>query len=121
MEATAKQVGPIDFVGDDNGNPSDRQIGAFRYLIGNLRPGATYAIQDIESSYSPETKGELSDGTMAFFRRLAGEFAPDRGLKVGSITFARNNIVATKAGSWHQAGIRAYGHTHPSKAIKEDL
>jgi hypothetical protein len=120
MEATVKHIGPIDFVGDDNGNPPDRQVGAFTHLIGNLRPGASYAIHDLETSYKAGI-GELPDGAMAFFRKVASEMAPDKSVELGSMQFSRNVVVVTKAGRWHQAGIRAYGHTHPSKQAHEDL
>ena len=124
MSAAAAAIGPIDFIGDDNGNPSDRQIGAFRHLVGSLRPGASHAIQDIETSYSHRTtplqpRGETRDGTTAFFRKLAATLDPEAGLRVGAVQFSRNNIVVTKAGVWQQAPKASYGHTHPSKRDRQ--
>ena len=117
MADAARSIGPIDWVSDDNGNPSPQQIGAFKGLVDNMRAGAGYAIQDLEDSYTMG-RGEKADGSVAFFKSVAKDFHPKRGYEVGSVQFSRNNIVATKAGAWRQGGISAYGHTSDPNHVK---
>jgi len=112
MKTVVASAGPIDFVTDDNGNPSEVQLAGFRGLLPSLRPGATYAIQDIESSYNRD--GEVDGATINAMRAIKHPHPAIR-----AVQFSRNNVVVTKKGVWRAGAIGSYG-THGTKGRSSD-
>ena len=51
LEEIARANGPFDFIIDDGGHRADQQKTSLRVLWPHLKPGGTYVIEDIHTSY----------------------------------------------------------------------
>jgi hypothetical protein len=71
LEALATVVGPCDVVIDDGSHVCDHVITTFHALFPAVRPGGTYVIEDLQTSYLPRyggrPRGSGRDGTATGF------------------------------------------------------
>jgi predicted O-methyltransferase YrrM len=71
MNELAVTYGPFDLVIDDGSHVSDHQVASLRTLLGPVRAGGIYVIEDVHENLKPE-KGEdvWPDFVLTFFQRM---------------------------------------------------
>lgn len=71
LAALAAEYGPFDLVIDDGSHVSDHQATSLRALLGHLRSGGIYVIEDVHASLRPENGEDIwPDFLLAFFQRM---------------------------------------------------
>lgn len=102
-------LGPLDIIIDDASHSADPTIKAFHNLFPLLRPGGTYVIEDLQTSYSidyggdPDPTSTTATG-MQLCKRLADELQASEfpaqhhlGYAVKAVQFWPNMCAVTKA------------------------
>jgi hypothetical protein len=104
LTALAAEHGPFDLVIDDGSHVSDHQTVSLRTLLGHVRAGGVYVIEDVHENLKPEKGQDIwPDFLMAFFQRMRSAKAPvptdSPGARLALEVFARIDdvIVSSRA------------------------
>src|SRR5574341_1808616 len=100
LKEVLRQIGSLDIVVDDGSHENEHVISSFKILFPLLNETGIYAIEDVESSYWPESGGDsenLNNPTtiMNFFKGLADSLNYEEIIRPGYVpTYFDKNIVS---------------------------
>ena len=69
----------FDVIIDDGGHSMKQQITSFTHLLGKVRPGGSYVIEDLQTSYfpSPDSGYLVNSTTIELIKRLVDDVQGD--------------------------------------------
>src|SRR6185369_9364420 len=77
LTALADQYGPFDVVIDDGSHESQHQTVSLRTLVGHVRAGGLYVIEDTHENLKPQKGADIwPDFVTTFFQRMRSAKAP---------------------------------------------